>query len=83
MAQNRVIGKENGMPWHIPGELPRFKRITTGHPIIMGRKTYESIGKPLPNRLNIVVTRDEKGFLKNHPEFKGMDSGSEAGMTKV
>ncbi|CAN5163929.1 dihydrofolate reductase [soil metagenome] len=62
MAQNRVIGKENGMPWHIPGELPRFKRITTGHPIIMGRKTYESIGKPLPNRLNIVITRD--------PDFK-------------
>nr|AIA11731.1 Dihydrofolate reductase [uncultured bacterium] len=58
MAENRVIGKENGMPWHIPGELPRFKRITTGHPIIMGRKTYESIGRPLPNRVNIVITRD-------------------------
>lgn len=59
MSENHVIGINNGMPWHIPGELPRFKRITTGHPIIMGRKTYESIGKPLPNRLNIIITRDK------------------------
>lgn len=58
MSQNRVIGKENGMPWHIPGELTRFKKITSGHPIIMGRKTYESIGRVLPNRLNIIITRD-------------------------
>ena len=57
MAQNHVIGKENGMPWKIPGELARFKQITTGHPIIMGRKTFESIGRPLPNRLNIVISR--------------------------
>ena len=57
---NRLIGdsKANKMLWHIPGELKRFRQITTGHPIIMGRKTYESIGKPLPNRTNIIITRD-------------------------
>ena len=54
----RGIGISNTLPWHIPGELPRFKRITTGHAIIMGRKTFESIGHPLPNRRNIVLTRN-------------------------
>jgi dihydrofolate reductase len=59
MASNRVIGKGNDIPWHIPGEQQRFKKITWGHPLIMGRKTYESIGHPLPGRRNIVVTRNE------------------------
>lgn len=54
----RGIGINNTLPWHIPGELPRFKRITTGHAIIMGRKTFESIGRPLPGRRNIVLTRN-------------------------
>jgi dihydrofolate reductase len=58
MAKNRVIGYENKMPWHLPAELAYFKRITTGHPIIMGRKTFDSIGRPLPNRRNIVVSRN-------------------------
>ncbi len=58
MDKNRLIGKEGGMPWHVPGELAYFKRITTGKPIIMGRKTFDSIGKPLPGRTNIVATRD-------------------------
>jgi dihydrofolate reductase len=58
MAKNRVIGYENKMPWHLPAELAYFKRITTGHPIIMGRKTFESIGRPLPGRRNIVVSRN-------------------------
>jgi dihydrofolate reductase len=58
MAKNRVIGHENKMPWHLPAELSYFKRITTGHPIIMGRKTFDSIGRPLPNRRNIVVSRN-------------------------
>jgi dihydrofolate reductase len=58
MAKNRVIGHENKMPWHLPAELAYFKRITTGHPIIMGRKTFESIGRPLPGRRNIVVSRN-------------------------
>lgn len=56
--KNRAIGKNNKLPWHIPSDLKHFKVITEGHPIIMGRKTYESIGRPLPNRTNIVVTRD-------------------------
>lgn len=58
MAENRVIGKDNKLPWHLPADLKHFKSITTGHPILMGRKTYESIGRPLPNRTNIIMTRD-------------------------
>ncbi|MCC6276754.1 MAG: dihydrofolate reductase [Oligoflexia bacterium] len=61
MAINRVIGRDNGLPWNIPADLKRFRKITTGHPVVMGRKTFESIGKPLPNRPNIVVSRSE-GF---------------------
>lgn len=57
-ARNGVIGRDNAMPWRIPGELAHFKRMTMGHPIVMGRKTWESIGRPLPGRRNIVVTRD-------------------------
>jgi dihydrofolate reductase len=59
MTKNRVIGHHNKMPWHLPAELQYFKRITMGHPIIMGRKTYDSIGRPLPGRRNIVVTRNQ------------------------
>jgi len=58
MGENRVIGAKNQLPWHLPADLAHFKTITTGHPILMGRKTYESIGKPLPNRTNIILTRD-------------------------
>ncbi len=58
IARQNVIGHQGGMPWHLPAELAYFKRITMGHPIIMGRKTYESIGRPLPGRRNIVVTRN-------------------------
>lgn len=58
MTKNRVIGYQNKMPWHLPAELAYFKQITTGHPIIMGRKTFDSIGRPLPNRRNIVVSRN-------------------------
>lgn len=60
VAKNRVIGASNKLPWYIPEELKRFKALTMGHPIIMGRKTYQSIGKSLPGRLNIVITRDPK-----------------------
>lgn len=52
------IGINNTLPWHLPEDLAHFKRITTGHPIIMGRKTFDSIGRPLPNRRNIVITRN-------------------------
>ena len=68
MAENRCIGKDNKMPWHISDDLKRFKALTTDHPVIMGRKTYESIlgylNKPLPNRTNIVVSR--AGFENTH-----------------
>lgn len=57
-GKNRVIGKKGGLPWHIPDELKRFKEITMGHPIIMGRITHESIGRVLPGRVNIVITRE-------------------------
>jgi dihydrofolate reductase len=57
-ARNGVIGKDNAMPWRIHGEQAYFKRVTMGHPIIMGRKTWESIGRPLPGRRSIVVTRN-------------------------
>lgn len=58
MAKNRVIGNNNKMPWHLPADFAYFKKITSGHPIIMGRKTFESIGRPLPGRRNIVVSRN-------------------------
>ena len=57
-ANNRIIGKDNDMPWHLPADLAYFKKTTLGKPIIMGRKTYESIGRPLPGRKNIVISRD-------------------------
>lgn len=59
MAQDRVIGLDNKMPWHLPADLQYFKKTTLGKPVIMGRKTYDSIGRPLPGRLNIVVSRDK------------------------
>ncbi|TSA18399.1 MAG: dihydrofolate reductase [Betaproteobacteria bacterium] len=58
MAANRVIGKNNALPWHLPPDLRRFKALTLGHPVVMGRKTHESIGKPLPGRRNLVITRN-------------------------
>lgn len=57
--KNRVIGYKNKMPWHLPGELQYFKEQTMGKPMIMGRKTFDSIGRPLPGRRNIVITRNE------------------------
>jgi dihydrofolate reductase len=57
-ADNGVIGRDGTLPWHLPDDLKRFKRLTLGKPVVMGRKTFESIGKPLPGRTNIVLTRD-------------------------
>jgi dihydrofolate reductase len=57
-STNNVIGRDGGLPWHLPDDLRYFKRITTGKPVIMGRRTFESIGRPLPERHNIVITRD-------------------------
>ena len=58
MSPERVIGKDGNLPWHLPDDLKFFKKQTMGHPIVMGRKTFESIGKPLPNRQNFVLTHD-------------------------
>jgi dihydrofolate reductase len=57
-AENGIIGMENRLPWHLPADLRRFKALTTGHAVLMGRKTFESIGRPLPRRRNIVISRD-------------------------
>lgn len=57
-AANNIIGKDNDLVWHLPADLKHFKSTTSGHYVIMGRKTYESMGKPLPNRLNIIITRN-------------------------
>jgi len=57
LGKNRVIGDHNTLPWHLPADLKRFKELTAGHTVIMGRKTYESIGRPLPKRRNIIITR--------------------------
>ncbi|MGX9986817.1 dihydrofolate reductase [Chryseobacterium sp. POL2] len=62
MGKNNAIGKENQLLWHLPEDLKHFKNLTSGHPIIMGRKTYESIGRALPNRTNIVVSRKDNWF---------------------
>ena len=59
MSSNRVIGKENALPWHLPNDLKFFKESTLGKPVIMGRKTFESIGRPLPGRTNIIITRNK------------------------
>jgi dihydrofolate reductase len=58
VAENGVIGRDGGLPWRLPSDLRRFRAITWGHPVVMGRKTYDAIGKPLPGRTNIVITRD-------------------------
>jgi dihydrofolate reductase len=59
VAQNNVIGKDNQLLWHLPNDLKFFKQLTSGHHILMGRKTYQSIGKPLPNRTNMIITADQ------------------------
>ncbi len=63
MASNRVIGINNTLPWRLPADLAHFKALTLGHHIIMGRKTYESLGKPLPGRTSVIVTRDRTYFV--------------------
>lgn len=62
IARNRAIGCANKLLWHISEDMRRFKAITTGHPVIMGRKTFESIGRPLPNRTNVVITRMPESY---------------------
>ena len=69
IGPNRELGKNNKLLWHIPEDMKRFKQLTSGHTVIMGRKTFESIGKPLPNRYNIVITRDVERFKKKYQSY--------------
>jgi dihydrofolate reductase len=62
ISKNNALGKDNDLIWHLPADLKRFKKTTTGHHILMGRNTFESIGKPLPNRTTIIITRNENYF---------------------
>ena len=62
IAKNNALGKDNDLIWYLPADLKRFKKITTGHHILMGRNTFESIGKPLPNRTTIIITRNKNYF---------------------
>ena len=64
MANNRVIGKDNQMPWHLPADLKHFKQVTLGKPVVMGRKTFESIGRLLPGRRNIIISRSTPADAK-------------------
>ena len=74
VSNNGVIGVDNKLPWNLPEDLKKFKEITTGNVVIMGRKTYESIGKALPNRINIVVTRDKNFFVPGVLSANSLDS---------
>uniref|UniRef100_UPI0035AF8D57 dihydrofolate reductase n=1 Tax=Aquipseudomonas alcaligenes TaxID=43263 RepID=UPI0035AF8D57 len=73
LADNRVIGRDNQLPWHLPADLKHFKAKTLGKPIIMGRKTWDSLGRPLPGRLNLVVSRQAGLQLEGAEVFAGLD----------
>lgn len=78
MAKDRVIGKDNQMPWHLPADFAWFKRCTMGKPVVMGRKTYESIGRPLPGRQNIVISRDAGLFIEGVTTVTSIDEAIKA-----
>lgn len=73
MSKNRVIGRDNQLPWHLPADLKHFKAVTMRKPIVMGRKTFESIGRPLPGRPNIVLTRDRDWTAKDVSVFSSIE----------
>lgn len=77
MATNGVIGRDNKLPWHLPRDLQYFKRVTSGKPVIMGRKTHQSIGRPLPDRVNIVVTRDPAFAAEGVTVVRSLDEAFE------
>ena len=70
MTPDRVIGRAGGLPWHHPADLRFFKQTTLGHPVLMGRRTFESIGRPLPGRLNLVWSRRQERSGGDHPEVR-------------
>ncbi|MFA6543791.1 MAG: dihydrofolate reductase [Limisphaerales bacterium] len=83
MSLNRVIGDGNRIPWHLPEDFKWFKQITTGNVVVMGRKTFESLGKPLPERINVVLTRHPTRVRKEHPDlFANSKIGVRAGALK-
>lgn len=73
MARDGVIGRDNAMPWHLPDDLKRFKQLTMGKPMLMGRKTFEAIGKPLPGRTSLVLTRDPSWQAKDVIAVRSVD----------
>ncbi len=87
MDENRGIGIQNKLPWHLPGDLKRFKELTLGHHIILGRKTFESIGKPLPGRTSIIVTHQKEytlpGCLITHSLEEALEMARCAGQSEV
>jgi len=70
IARNRVIGRHGNLPWHIPEDLKRFKRLTSGHPVLMGRKTYESLGRPLRDRRNVVLSSHAIDGIETYPSIE-------------
>jgi len=83
MSQNRVIGVGNRLPWNLPEDLKRFRTLTSGHVIVMGRKTYDSIGKPLPNRENRVITRQENYSLNGARVFATLEDALTAPIQNI
>lgn len=87
LSEDRVIGKGNQLPWHISADLQHFKKITSGHPVIMGRKTYESMGRLLPNRTNIIITRDPdysvEGAFMAHSLEEAIEEGKRVDQNEV
>jgi dihydrofolate reductase len=77
LAHNRVIGRDNQLPWHLPADLRHFKALTLGKPIIMGRKTWDSLGRPLPGRLNLVVSRQTGLALEGAEVFPSLEAAVE------
>ncbi|MBI2541424.1 type 3 dihydrofolate reductase [Candidatus Woesearchaeota archaeon] len=81
MGRNRVIGKDSSLPWKLPEDMKRFKELTLNKPVVMGRKTFESIGKPLPNRKNIILTKDKnykkEGCIVVHSAEEALNAAKE------
>lgn len=73
VANNNVIGRDNKLPWHMPGDLKWFKKLTTGHHVLMGRKTFQEFSKPLPGRVNVVITRNPNWFAEGVAIARSLD----------
>ena len=87
IATNNALGKDNDLIWHLPADLKRFKKVTTGHYIVMGRNTFESIGRPLPNRTTIIITRNKdyfkEGCLIAHSLEQAVEMSKEEGQVFI